>query len=282
MLKITPMSDLHLEFSGIEIQNTQNADVLVLAGDITISEDLHQHPTDDYMKTTNRPGARQVAASVYREFIKNASEQFEHVIYVAGNHEFYGGKFHAGIQYLRDAVKPYGNIHFLECDTVKIKGVTFIGGTLWTDMNGHDPVTMNCVTSLMSDYSAIRDDNRGYSKITPQNTVSRHQSTLSYFGHVLRELPDNDQVVIVSHHSPSHMSIHPQYSNDTIMNGAFHSDLSNFILDNPKIKLWIHGHTHNPFDYCIGETRVVCNPRGYHTKYSSEETGWNPNLAVTV
>ena len=47
------------------------------------------------------------------------------------------------------------------------------------------------------------------------------------------------------------------------MNGAFHSDLSSFIMDRPQIKLWTHGHMHNVSDYMIGEIRVVCNPRGY-------------------
>ena len=47
------------------------------------------------------------------------------------------------------------------------------------------------------------------------------------------------------------------------MNGGYSSDLSQFILDNPQIKLWTHGHTHETFDYVIGETRIVCNPRGY-------------------
>ena len=27
--------------------------------------------------------------------------------------------------------------------------------------------------------------------------------------------------------------------------------------------LWLHGHTHESFDYNIKNTRVVCNPRGY-------------------
>lgn len=281
MLKITPMSDLHLEFSGLEIQNTQNADVLILAGDITISEDLHQHPTDDPLLSTNRPGARQIAASTYRKFLKNASEQFKHVIYVAGNHEFYGGKFHKGIQYLREAVKPYGNIHFLECDSVEIEDTIFVGGTMWTDMNNFDPVTIVCIPSMMSDFSAIRDDEAGFCKLTPNKTITRHRKTLDYFKHVCNN-SNGKNVVVVSHHSPSFMSVHAQYANDKIMNGGYHSNLTDFILDHPQIKLWIHGHTHNSFDYCVGDTRVVCNPRGYETKYQREETGWNPNLVIEI
>jgi Icc-related predicted phosphoesterase len=70
--------------------------------------------------------------------------------------------------------------------------------------------------------------------------------------------------VVVTHHAPSKASIKPQYAGDHLMNGAYSSDLSEFILANPQIKLWTHGHTHDVFDYMIGSTRVVCNPRGYH------------------
>ena len=69
--------------------------------------------------------------------------------------------------------------------------------------------------------------------------------------------------MVVGHHSPSSLSIAEWYKDDTLMNGAFHSDLSEFIMDRPQIKLWTHGHMHNVSDYMIGETRVVCNPRGY-------------------
>ena len=69
--------------------------------------------------------------------------------------------------------------------------------------------------------------------------------------------------VVVGHHTPSPFSVHPKYAHDTLMNGGYHTDLTEFILDRPQIKMWTHGHTHEQFDYMIGSTRVVCNPRGY-------------------
>jgi len=69
--------------------------------------------------------------------------------------------------------------------------------------------------------------------------------------------------VVVGHHAPSKLSTHPRYKNEEIMNGGYSSDLSAFILNNPQIKLWTHGHTHEDFDYMLGSTRIVCNPRGY-------------------
>jgi Icc-related predicted phosphoesterase len=72
-----------------------------------------------------------------------------------------------------------------------------------------------------------------------------------------------EKFVVVGHMAPSKISIHPKYKDDHIINGAYTSDLSEFILDHPQIKLWTHGHTHEDFDYQIGSTRIVCNPRGY-------------------
>jgi hypothetical protein len=69
--------------------------------------------------------------------------------------------------------------------------------------------------------------------------------------------------VVVTHHAPTTLSIAEWFKHDTLMNGAFASDLTDFILDRPQIKLWTHGHMHNVSDYMIGDTRVVCNPRGY-------------------
>jgi hypothetical protein len=89
--------------------------------------------------------------------------------------------------------------------------------------------------------------------------------------------------VVVGHHSPSFQSVSDEYKSEYLMNGAYHSSLEEVMLDRPQIKLWTHGHTHHPFDYVIGETRVVCNPRGYHQEYGfSEDTGWDPEKVVEV
>jgi hypothetical protein len=69
--------------------------------------------------------------------------------------------------------------------------------------------------------------------------------------------------VVVGHHAPSKLSTKPRYQDDVMVNGAYSSDLSEFILDRPQIKVWTHGHTHHNFDYMLGSTRIVCNPRGY-------------------
>jgi len=286
-MKIKLVSDLHLEFSDININNNEGADVLILGGDIMIAQDLHDHMEIPSMGMYSMPGElaglgrRQAAVQRYRDFLKRCSFQFPHVIYIAGNHEFYNGKFYAGIDYLRDECAKFPNVYFLECDTKTIDDVTFIGGTLWTDMNKADPLTMHAIEGMMNDFRIIRNDQRNFAKMSAQDVVVRHRKTLQYFRSVLAEQHDK-KFVVVGHHSPSFQSVHESYKHETLMNGGYHSDLSEFILDHPQIKLWTHGHTHHPFDYMIGETRIVCNPRGYENDGYSEETGWNPNLILEV
>ena len=265
-MKIALCSDLHLEFGDINLKNEENADVLILSGDILIAQDLHDHPHMDYDPYTSGAladlGRRQQTALRFRDFIKRCSFQFPHVVYVAGNHEFYHGKFIGSLQDLRDECSKYSNVYFMEDDMRTINDVTFIGSTLWTDMNKGDPLTLHAVADMMNDYRIIRHDGHGYSKLRPAHTADRHRKSLGYIRTIIEGQFD-EKFVVVGHMAPSKLSVHPRYQNDTLMNGAYASDLSEFIMDHPQIKLWTHGHTHHKFDYMIGSTRIVCNPRGY-------------------
>lgn len=287
IMKIKVVSDLHLEFSDCFINNDESADVLILSGDIMIAQDLHDHPepfnTAEQAAIANGTGLgrRQQTAQRYRDFLKRCSFQFPHVICIAGNHEFYNGKFHKGIQYLRNECAKYKNIYFMERDCKVIDDVVFLGGTLWTNMNKGDPLTLHAVRDMMNDFRSIKNDDKEFTPLKPADTAVRHRETLQYFKHVLDDRKES-KCVIVGHHSPSYQSIHPQYANEYLMNGAYHSDLSEFILDHPQIVLWTHGHTHHAFDYQIGNCRIVCNPRGYETDSWKEETGFNPNLVLEI
>ena len=284
-MRIKLVSDLHLEFSDIMIPNDQNYDVLILSGDIMVATDLHDHPETSYGMYSDVNleglGRRQRTALRFRDFLKRCSFQFPHVIYVAGNHEFYNGKWTQSLKVLADECAKYPNVYFLEAGCKKIDDVTFIGGTLWTDMNKGDPLTLHAVRDMMNDFRVIKKDLEGYTNLKPHDTVIRHRHLLGYIKTVVAEKPD-EKFVVVGHHSPSFQSVHEGYRGETLMNGAYHSDLSEFILDRPQIKLWTHGHTHHPFDYMIGETRVVCNPRGYESDGYSEDSGWNPNILLEI
>jgi hypothetical protein len=99
-------------------------------------------------------------------------------------------------------------------------------------------------------------------KFSPEDAVEEHEKMKDYIQHIIEGKP-TQKFVVVGHHAPSRLSTHEMYANDTIMNGGYSSSLDDFILDHPQIKLWTHGHTHHVFDYMIGSTRVLCNPRGY-------------------
>jgi Icc-related predicted phosphoesterase len=267
-MKIKVVSDLHLEFCDIFINNDSNADVLILSGDIMVASKVHK-PESEY-------GIR------FRDFLKRCSFQFPHVLYVAGNHEFYSdGKWFQSIEDLRSACAVHENVYFLERDTKIIDDVVFVGGTLWTDMNKYDPLTLHAVKDMMNDYRAIVNDKAGYRHLKPADTCERHKLTLDYIKLVVDENKDK-KCVVVTHHTPSFQSCAPEYANDYLMNGAYHSELSEHILDRPQIKLWTHGHTHHTFDYMIGETRVVCNPRGYESSWGKEHTGWDPEKVIEI
>ena len=75
----------------------------------------------------------------------------------------------------------------------------------------------------------------------------------------------NKPIIIVTHHAPSPYSIAEKYQGD-LLNAAFASNLNNFIIANPQIRLWCHGHMHDPSDYILGETRMVCCPFGYNNE----------------
>jgi hypothetical protein len=159
-------------------------------------------------------------------------------------------------------MKNYSNIHFLDMDSVEIDGFTFVGGTLWTDMNKNDPTTMHLIENMMNDFRVIRNSQRGYARFSPLDAVVHHKETLEYIKKVVDSDPSK-KYVVVGHHAPTQLSVHERYKDHVWMNGGYFSDLSEFILDRPQIVLWTLGHMHDPHSYYMGDTFVVCNPRGY-------------------
>jgi len=264
-MKIYLGSDLHLEFADITLKNTGNADVLILSGDIMTAIELHDHPGigPGMPLPENDLGRRQVLAHRYRTFLKNVSSEFPEVIYIAGNHEGYHGSYPDYIQWLRDECKNYPNIHFLENDVVELFGYTFLCGTLWTDMNKNDPNTLHLIEGMMNDFKVIRNSDNNYRRFLPKDAVAAHRKTVNFIETYLVTHPDK-KYVVVGHHGPTPLSINPIYAKDVYMNGGYCSDLSNLILDHPEIILWTMGHTHFPHSYYVGDTLVVCNPRGYY------------------
>jgi len=276
-MRINIASDIHLEFGPIEIKNTEGADALILSGDICVAADLTHKDVNDKR------------SRVIHDFFEMCCNEYDNVIYIVGNHEHYNGDFQRTIPHLKMYLQSYlENLHILDKSVVTINDVTFIGGTLWTDMNKEDPSTLYSMKGMMNDFIKVANgeiDNRGkpykvINRLTPDDVVVDHKEMLEYIRTVVKGKYDQ-KFVVVGHHAPSKLSTKPKYQDDYIMNGAYSSDLSEFILDYPQIKMWTHGHTHDTFDYLVGSTRVVCNPRGY-IKYEQRADEFDPNIIFEI
>ena len=271
-MKIAICSDVHLEFGQLVLEN-DGADVLVLSGDICTACDLRV--TDSILSSAK--------TDRYMEFFTECSKNFPHVIYVMGNHEHYHGDYADSIVHIKHALKHLENIHVLDKEVWELDDHVFIGGTLWTDMNGEDEMTMNHVARRMNDFQICENSNEmvnyrvfdtedDHKKVrfktrpatlSPRHVIEDHKAMLKVIEDTYANIPPWKTVVVCTHHAPSKGSEHPRYKHDQLMNGAYNSQLDNFIMDRPAIKLWTHGHTHEDFDYMIKSCRVVCNPRGY-------------------
>lgn len=250
-MKIQLVSDIHLEFGQQVVIENAGADVLVLAGDICCVRHL-ELPKDEFMPL---PAERKNAIN----FFKDCASKFKHVVYIMGNHEHYKAHdFATNPNVIRAALADIENLHFLDDGVVFLDGVKFLGATLWTDNNKGCPLTENALQHGMNDFRLIKycDEKGNYFKFTPACARMEHRKHVQFIHE-----ETNEPCVVVTHHAPSFKSIHPKYANDPYMNAGYASDLEHMMNDN--IKLWVHGHTHTPFDYMVGNTRVVCNPHGY-------------------
>ena len=267
-MKIAVCSDIHLEFGPISLDNTEGADVLILGGDICVAKDGMDRDVYGIFDRFYRN-------SQIHTFFQECCARFPHVIYIAGNHEHYHGDYSNTITILRDRLGYLVNLHILDKEMVHLNGVSFIGGTLWTDMNNEDPITLLHMSGMMNDFRCVKNSNRVVhfkdhqgkfqtrpSMFSPEDAVEDHKKMMEYV-RLMIEGKFDQKFVVVGHHAPSKQSTHPRYKEETIMNGGYSTALDEFIMDHPQIKLWTHGHTHEDFDYMIGSTRIVCNPRGY-------------------
>jgi Icc-related predicted phosphoesterase len=288
-MKIAVASDVHLEFGPITFENPGDVDVLILSGDICVAADFHEQDKLGIMSTAK-------TERVY-DFFRSCSNNFPHVVYVVGNHEHYHYDFKHTISDLRKRLSGFENIHLLDKEVFDVGDYRFIGGTLWTDMNNEDEMTLAHIRGMMNDFRCVKNSDRmvtrkvplykigedgryvfdennrmipdGFkfkeevSTFCPEDAVEDHKKMLEYIKLVYADTPPWMTTIVVGHHAPSKLSTHPRYKDQTLMNGGYSSDLIRFIQDRPGIKLWTHGHTHEDFDYMLGSCRIVCNPRGY-------------------
>lgn len=259
-MKINVVSDLHLEFADLTLPG---GDVLILSGDAMEAKHFKKDMYNPNMVLleSERPDLR--PDRWFRFMEEECSKKYAHTIYVMGNHEHYGFQFQKTYAHL--AAQLPDNIHLLENQTFDLEDVTFVGCTLWTDCNKGDPHTIYALKAMMNDYRQVTMFNEAksvYHKLIPERTMEDHYRSKAFITETVEANPDR-KFVVVTHHAPTKLSVKPRYETDVLMNGGYSSDLTEFITAHPQIKVWTHGHTHDQFDYMVGSTRIICNPRGY-------------------
>ena len=251
-MRIHLLSDCHCEFGRLKKSNytPPECDVVVLSGDIW----------------TGVQG------------VMWAQQTFEvPVVYCAGNHEHYHTRpLFENIQALRDKATG-SHVHFLENDTVMIQGVRFIGATLWTDYDlfGTKPLAMMKAEADMNDFERIKKGEK--SRMLAEDFAAIHSESRFYISEELRK-PHDGKTVVVTHHAPSSLSLVERYRHDPL-SAAYASRLEDLILDHGPA-LWTHGHLHDSRDYELGDTRIVCNPRGYEGHHLNPD--FDPGLVIEI
>jgi Icc-related predicted phosphoesterase len=249
-MKIHLLSDLHLEFGSFNPPET-DADVVVLAGDIHIKG----RAVDWALKAFTKP-----------------------VIFVPGNHDYYGGSTGHTLAKMRDAARGT-HVHVLNDEAVTIGDTRFLGCTLWTDyrLTGNEPLAQWDAQQTLHDFKVIRDEQ--FRKIRPYQLAAYNQRSRNFLESKLDE-PFAGKTVVVTHHAPTELSIAERYrQKGEHLNAAFASRLDH-LMGGERVALWMHGHTHDNFDYDVYGTRVVCNPRGYAGEDLNED--FNPSLVLEV
>ncbi len=232
-MKIRLYSDIHNEFRrGNEwyppVLPDEKSTVLVLAGDVDVGYKLVR-------------------------FVDVLAERFLAVVYILGNHELYGENI--------DELGPFrslkNNTYFLNNSTVTIEDVEFVGTTLWTDMNGANPLAMLSAPEVMNDFRKIRQGET-YRRFTSDRWIVENQRARKFLADTITM---EKKQVVVTHHAPDYLCAegNPYAGNENDVyyyNGNLHDVIG-------STTLWMFGHCHHAFDKYFGDLRIVSNPRGY-------------------
>ena len=256
-MKLRLWSDLHFEFAGHKYDHiwTPSPDdketIVLLAGDIDLG----------------------TCAST---FVHDLCKDFKHVLYCHGNHEHYHRDYKNNIvEWMRIEEEGPENFHFLYNDWRILDGVRFLGGTMWTSFDNADILTMASARREMNDYQEIHCDGE---RITPHFILAEHNKFIEFLKEEF-DKPFDGKTVVMTHHSPGSALKRNGRVNDRL-DHCYYADLEQMIGNANVVDLWVHGHTHQSADYLINETRVVCNPYGYHNYATNPD--FDKNLIIEL
>lgn len=275
-MKITIVTDLHLEFDKDPTMKLAGGDVLLLPGDVIVAKYLNPNRTDKDARKMLR---------IADAFFKEECAKYAKVFYIMGNHEHYHHIFNYTAEVLREYLVGT-NVTLLDKEWVDLNDEwQLFGGTLWTDYN-NDWFARHAAKDKMNDHSIISkmkplpQGGEFFGKFLPTDAEDEHKLTLKALDEGIYDYKRIDRkTIVMTHHAPTAKSVHPRFAG-SLLNYAYYSNLENTILDHPNIKYWFHGHTHDGHDYMVGDCRVVCNPRGY-AGYEVNE-GFDPNFTIEI
>jgi len=234
-INIQYMSDLHLEFGSKEINVHLSTDVIVLAGDI------HTRP------------------QILNKFFKKLKSQKDiPIVYVLGNHEYYGHSVDEVVSLYKDACsQKYDDIYLLDNESKTIGSVRFIGSTMHTDITGNEyPVISN-----MPDFRVVKGMSTDWWKEKNKKDIEFLVKSIGL--HKARKNNDVPNSVVVTHFVPVHNNtVIPSCYRGSPSNAGFYQDMSKVIQDS-GISAWIYGHNHYNVDFNIGEVCLLSNQYGY-------------------
>lgn len=256
--KIQYASDLHIEFykdiTDFSTFLTPVAKYLALAGDIGHVRD----PT-------------------FLQFMDYASNNWDRVFYIAGNHEYYAKKMYKSWKYstpqhvlethttIENVLKPYKNIHYLHSNNpshyLAKYNLAIVGTTLWShipdEFHEHVVYRVNDYNYIPW-YDATTNETR---RLQPHDINALHsreksilQSQIEYW-HAM-----NVPIIVMTHHMPSFQLISDKYKHCSL-NCCFASNCED--LMQKHVLGWIYGHTHNTSSAVIKQTLCVVNAKGY-------------------
>lgn len=243
-MKLKLLSDLHIEgFANKQIyNNSDKADILILAGDINVHAD-----------------------NVYKDLMRFA-ENYENVVYVPGNHEWYHNSYETFDTRLRALVQGKYNIHYLCNDVANIEGISFIGTPLWSNFRGNDKYCEE-VRGLISDF-------KWYS---PHVCKERGEAAQKWLKCAYENT--TGPKVVITHWLPALECIDPRFATEVVLNRYFANDMGDWIKELKDVPYWFFGHTHSSVDIRLGDTRVIANPAGYRHRSGYYE---NPRFSESA
>ncbi len=261
-VRVHVLSDLHLKYAPFAVSRVA-ADVIVLAGDID--------------RGVN--GVRWARAAFGSQ----------PVLYVLGNHEFYRGC----VEDVRaactgEALREGATIRILENSECVIGEVAFLGATLWTGFGlfgaARRAEVIDVVREAVRDYRLIevRSPAGGAVPLDPDYTSRTYARSLAWLQARTRwHHAAGRKVCVITHFAPSRGSLAARHRTDPV-SAYFVNDLDDWLrAEGPEV--WIHGHTHDGFDYRVGPTRVLCNPRGYPDERDTTTTlPFDPACVIEV